>query len=53
LPPQPVQGTELVFPGGGGGGLGRIRVNTGDGTFTPAPSAILAGDASNGTMLTD
>ena len=41
-----------VSGGGGGGGMGRIRVNTMDGTFEQAPSTIVAGSLTTGTVQT-
>lgn len=41
-----------IGSGGGGGGLGRIRVNTRDGTYTKASSAIEAGSITTGTIAT-
>jgi hypothetical protein len=45
--------TAIYGGGGGGGGLGRIRVNTLDGNFSPAPSAIITGSITNGVMLSN
>jgi hypothetical protein len=41
-----------ISAGGGGGGLGRIRINTADGTYTKASSAIEAGSGSTGKLAT-
>jgi len=40
------------IPGSGGGGLGRIRINTADGTYVKANSAVESGDTSVGTIAT-
>lgn len=45
-------GTANVSSGGGGGGLGRIRINTGNGTFTPGASTLIAGALTIGMVLT-
>lgn len=44
-------GTPLTT-GGGGGGLGRIRINTADGTYTKASSAVEDGIVSSGIIRT-
>jgi hypothetical protein len=44
-------GTPLVT-GGGGAGMGRIRINTADGTYTKASSAVEDGVVSAGTIET-
>jgi hypothetical protein len=44
-------GTPLVT-GGGGGGMGRIRINTADGTYTKASSAVEDGVVSAGMIET-
>ncbi len=41
-----------VVTGGGGGGMGRIRINTADGTYTKASSAVEDGVVSAGTIET-
>jgi hypothetical protein len=41
-----------ISAGSGGGGLGRIRINTVDGTYTKANTAVEAGALSTGTLAT-
>ena len=39
----PVSASNFIVAGGGGGGVGRIRINTRDGSFAKASTAIIAG----------